>query len=154
MKKYLILILLILAIFITGCEKKEEVHEHCTRAATAGDDVDVNLSYEIYYEGDILKKLESTEQVVSKNKIMLDTYESAYKNIHKNYSDLKYYDANVERKSDTVTSTIIINYEKIDIDKLIEIEGEEDNIFEDKVPKASKWKELAKKIGTKCEKVD
>lgn len=152
MKRYLIIILLLLLIpIVSGCDKSTKIHEHCTRSATAGEDVEVNLSYELYYENDVLEKLESVEQVISKNTIMLDTYETAYKDIHQNYHDLKYYETNLERKDNSVTSTIIINYAKIDIDKLIEIEGEEDNIFENKVPKASKWKDLAKKLGAKCE---
>ena len=43
--------------------------------------------------------------------------------------------------------------DKVDIDKLIEIEGEEDNIFENKIPKVSKWLDLSKKFGTTCELV-
>ena len=154
MKKSLMIILLLLLIpIVSGCGNSKEVHEHCTRSATAGEDVDVNLSYELYYEGDVLNRLESTEQIVSKNKESLDTYENAYKDIHKNYNGLKYFETSVERKDDSVTSKMIIKYDKIDIDKLIEIEGEEDNIFENKVPKVTKWKELAKKLGTKCEVV-
>ena len=43
---------------------------------------------------------------------------------------------------------------EIDIDKLIDIEGEKDNIFENKVAKVDKWLELAKRLGTKCELVE
>lgn len=153
MKKSIIIVLLLLIPFITGCDKKEKIHEHCTREATAGDDVEVNLNYEIYYEGDVLLKLESTEQVKTSDLETLDLYENAYKDIHKNYNGLKYYETKVDRKNDSVTSKIIIEYNKIDIDKLIEIEGEEDNIFDNKVPKVSKWKDLANKLGTKCEVV-
>ena len=153
MKKYTIILLLIIP-FITGCGTSEKMHEHCTRTATAGDDVDVKLEYDLYYKDDVLLKLESVEQITSKDEETLDTYESAYKNIHKNYEGLKYYDTSVNREKESVTSKIVIEYKKIDIDKLIEIEGEEDNIFENKVPKASKWKELAKKLGAKCEVVE
>ncbi len=160
MKKIiLILIILITVITLTGCSGSNTLtsnklqHDHCTRNATAGEGIDVSLSYELYYKGDVLKKLESTEQVKTEDSATLDEYENAYKGIHKNYEGLKYYDTKVKRTNNSVTSTIIINYEKIDIDKLIEIEGEEDNIFEDKVPKVDKWKELAKKIGTTCETV-
>lgn len=154
MKRNLIIILLLIIPFITGCENKEKIHEHCTRSATAGENVDVKLEYELYYKDDVLLKLESVEQITSEEEETLDLYESAYRNIHNNYANLKYYDTNIERKDNTVTSKIVIDYKRIDIDKLIEIEGEEDNIFEDKIPKASKWKELAKKLGAKCEVVE
>lgn len=45
----------------------------------------------------------------------------------------------------------IINYDKIDIDKLLEIEGEEDNIIVGNKAKLSLWLELAGKVGTVCE---
>ena len=130
------------------------IHEHCTRAGSAGSGIDVNLSYEIYYTGEILNIIESTERVETTQANTLDLYENAYKSIHKNYEGLDYYDAEVERTNNSVTSHITINYDKIDIGKLISIEGEDDNVFENKIPKVEKWKELAKKVGTKCSKVE
>ena len=85
---------------------------------------------------------------------MLDTYEEAYKKVHSYYEGLDYYDTSVVRNNNTVTSTININYDEIDIDKLISIEGEEDNIFTNKVPSVSKWLALGKKFGIKCELVE
>ena len=132
----------------------EMIHEHCTRSGNAGEGVKVELNYEIYSTGEILNIVQSKELIETTQKETLDLYENAYKNIHKNYEGLEYYDAKVERTDHSVTSTISINYDKIDIEKLISIEGEEDNVFEDNVPKVSKWKELAKKVGTKCSKVE
>ena len=80
----------------------------------------------------------------------LDTYEDAYKKIQQNYDGLEYYDANVERKETTVTSNITINYDKININALLAIEGEEDNIIKNGKAKVSKWLELAEKFGTTC----
>ena len=45
---------------------------------------------------------------------------------------------------------MIINYDKVDINKIISIEGDKDNIFEDGQAKVKKWKKLAKKVGTEC----
>ncbi len=165
MKKNKILTLIIIVLIgICGCNAKEStkeirkengmIHEHCMRAGNAGSGTEVELSYEIYYTSDILNKIESKEEVKTQNKETLDLYENAYKKIQKNYEGLKYYDAKVERTEQSVTSYITINYDKIDIDKLIEIEGEDGNIFEEKIPKVAKWKELAKKVGTKCSIVE
>ncbi len=168
MKKTTIIIcLLIVSVLLCGCEEKKEnkvisngqvvntanmEHKHCTRNATA-DGAEVKLDYDIYYTGDVLNLLISKEEVISSSTDILNTYENAYKQIHSNYKELDYYETSVERGDTTVTSSITINYDKIDIDKLIDIEGEEDNIFEKKVPKVSKWLELAKKFGTTCELV-
>ena len=158
MKKVILTICIgIISIVLVGCDNnnkevisKEKIHEHCTRNGIV-ENGSALLSYEIYYTGDVLNLLEAIEEVSSSNSDLLDQYENAYKEIHKHYEGLNYYVTSVVRKDDRVTSTIRIDYDKIDINKLIEIEGEEDNIFEEKIPKASKWKELAKKVGTKCE---
>lgn len=168
MKKISIIIcLLLISVVLCGCEekKKDKViindepintasmeHKHCTREANATS-ADVSLEYDIYYTGDVLNLLISNEKIISADESILNTYEEAYRSIHKNYEGLENYDASVVRGDTTVTSTIKINYDKVDISKLIQIEGEDDNIFEDNIPKASKWLTLAKKFGTKCELV-
>lgn len=166
MKKISIIIVLFLVILLCGCESKDNEiiindkpvntskmeHKHCTREGSL-DGGEVKLEYDIYYTGSTLNILKSQEKVISANEEILNIYEEAYKNVHSNYSGLDYYDTEVIRGDTTVTSNISINYDEIDIDKLIEIEGEEDNIFEGKIPKVDKWLSLAKKFGTTCELV-
>ena len=43
-----------------------------------------------------------------------------------------------------------IDYEKVDVSKLIALEGEEDNIYENNIPKLNKYLELGKKVGVTC----
>ena len=123
----------------------------CSREATAGCGVDVNLDYEIYYQGEYIQILHSTEQVVTNDQDTLDEYEDAYKGIYKNYEGLKYYDNTVTRTNDSVTSDTVINYGKIDTDKLLAIEGEEDNVIKDGKVKLDDWLDFAEQFGTKCE---
>lgn len=166
MKKISIIIVLFLVILLCGCESKDNEiiinnkpvntskmeHKHCTREGSL-DGGEVKLEYDIYYTGEVLNLLVSKEKIISSSEDILNTYEEAYKKIHLNYEKLENYDTSVVRGDTTVLSTISINYDKVDIDKLIEIEGEEDNIFINKVPKVDKWLELAKKFGTTCELV-
>ena len=130
----------------TGMEKLT-----CSREASAGSGVDVNLDYEIYYQGEYIQILHSTEQVVTDDQDTLDEYEDAYKGIYKNYEGLKYYDNTVTRTNDSVTSDTVINYGKIDTDKLLAIEGEEDNVIKDGKVKLNDWLDFAEQFGTKCE---
>ena len=123
----------------------------CTREADAGSDIDVNLDYEVYYQGEHIQILHSTEQVVTDNQETLDEYENAYKGIYKNYEGLKYYDNTVKRTDNSVTSDTVINYGKIDIDKLLDIEGEEDNVIKNGKVKLDDWLEFTEKFGMKCE---
>lgn len=167
MKKSSILLIIILTLFLTtGCNKKsitisnEKVntnnmeHKHCTRAASQEEGMTTNLEYDIYYTNDILNVLESTEKVISNNSETLDEYEKAYNNINSYYTDLKYYDSKVERTDNSVSRRTSINYDKIDIDELISIEGADDNIVENGQAKVKLWLDLAKKFGAKCEVVD
>jgi len=126
---------------------------HCTRSATASSGIEVELGYDLYYTGDSLKILHSVEKVVSSDEESLDLYQDAYQKIQDNYKGLDFYEAKVIRNKQDVTSDITINYEKIDIEKLLAIEGEEDNIIENGEAKVSKWKALAEKFGTECEAV-
>lgn len=178
-KKIMIYHLIVLLLLLTGCsntEKNEDmkqtntkqnteyneiisnemsnslVHEHCTREGTLTGG-EVSLNYDLYYIGDNLNLLVSEEKVISSDKKLLDEYDTAYRKIDTNYLGLEYYDTEVLREANYVSRKAIINYEKININQLLKIEGEEDNIVEGGVAKVSKWKELAKKFGTTCQVV-
>lgn len=143
-------------VLLTGCSDSEvkEVDGmsviHCTRTGEATG-VDVSMEYDIYYQGDYVKILNSIETVTSSDSSKLDQYENAYKSIFSAYEGLEYYDNSVTRTSDTVKSETTINYGKIDIDKLLSIEGEEDNVIEDGKVKLSTWISFAEKYGASCD---
>ena len=122
----------------------------CTREGNI-DDGEVKLTYDLYYEGEDLILLHATEEVITEDSSVLDEYENAYKSIRENYLGLNYYDTAVVRTNDSVTNDTIINYGKIDINKLLEIEGEEDNIIVNGKAKVDSWLELAEQFGTECE---
>jgi len=160
MKKIGIILVLIIMIFtVTACTKKENTkvvndntgHLHCTRTGVINDESSAEMSYEIYYTGDTINRIESVEKVTSPSRNTLDTYEKSYRTIHSYYEDVEYYETEVVRTDNTVASYIKIDYDHVDINKLIEIEGTETNIFdENNKPSLTKYKELAKKAGAKC----
>ena len=168
MKKIsIIFITLAFILLITGCDDENEVvsngktvntanmeHKHCTRSASGTDGVTTELSYELYYTGDKLNILESTEKVIATKDSDLDTYQQAYEKIDRYYEGLEYNDTEVIRGDTSVTRKATINYDKINIKQLLDIEGEEDNIIQDGEAKVDLWLELAKKFGTKCEVVE
>ncbi len=160
LKKGLLIILFLSLFLVAGCENQTEdgtssvmVHEHCTRAGSV-DNGTVGLDYDLYYTGEVLNMLVGVEKVSSSSSEVLDTYEAAYKEIHTHYKGLDYYTANVVRDETYVMNSIIINYDKIDINQLLSIEGEEDNIVENGVAKVAKWKSFAEQFGTSCELVE
>ena len=174
-KKISFLIVLISCFFITGCgneEVKEKVPVankssildkideagsgklRCSREAFASEGIDVELTNEIEYENGYIMILHSIDKVISDNRESLDQYEDAYKKIAKNYEDLKYYDVKITRDSNSVTNDVVINYGKIDTKKLLDIEGEEDNVIVDGKVALETWVGFAEKFGTVCEKVE
>lgn len=139
------------AFLVTGCDK--QVHEHCTRAGSL-DGGEVDLQYDIYYTGDRLNMTISNEKIISDNSSILNQYEDSYNDINKHYEGIKYYENKVTRNSNSVLSYTKIDYDHVDINRIIELEGEEDNIFENGRASVKKWKDFTKKVGTKCEVVE
>ena len=134
----------------TGIKK----HKTCTREANAGANIDVNLNYDVYYTDDILNLLISQEEIITEDQETLDEYEDAYRKIAKYYENLEHYDQIINRTSNSVLYKTTINYDQIDIQELLDIEGEEDNIIKDGEAKVELYLSLLKKFGGKCEDVE
>ena len=124
---------------------------NCTTPAAADEGITVDLNYIITYKRGNILELRSIAKITSSNQESLDLYENAYKKISADYADLKYYDTSIIRDSNTVTYDTNINYDKIDVEKLLDIEGAEDNIIDNGKAKLSLWLDLAGKMGTTCE---
>ena len=68
--------------------------------------------------------------------------------------ELDYYDHEIKEGSNSITSITYINYGKINMDRLMDIEGTEDNVkVTDGKVKLDDWISFAKKYGTQCESV-
>lgn len=172
-----LIIIVLCVFFLTGCKKDVEIVNvsnkkgnvadkanqninvkgngtlKCTRSANAINDLKAEFNYFLTYEKGIITNIHSIEKVIGEDKDGLDQYEEAYNKIKKKYDNLKYYDFTVSRDKTSVTNDIVINFKKVDIDKIIEIEG--NNIYDKKKrPSLKKWLALGKKAGLTCEGVD
>ena len=165
MKKNKLILIVIFLLIITGCGHKKPNKDvikssddlnnkagsiTCSRKANADSGVTPSFSYNITYRDGKILVLHSIEKIASNDTNYLDQYEQAYKNINTNYKDLEYYDSKVLRTDNSVTRDTTINYEKIDTDKLLSIEGEEDNIIKNGKADLNTWLSFAKKFGTIC----
>lgn len=164
-KLFNITLLLLLVITITGCTKKTEsgttINSEsdmsdkkgvltCTREATGLNNSAVELSYEVNYKNGYITKLHSIEKVTSSNEEVLETYRSAYEKIFEAYKDLEYYENSVTDEGKTVVSDTVIEYDKVDLDKLKEIENTKDSVIKDGKVALKDWLKFAEKFGTKC----
>lgn len=145
-----LLIITICLLFTVGCTKTETKMLTCTLSKTQ-DNVELNLKYEIEHDDKYVISLKSTEKIISDNTDILKLYRTTVQQIYQPYDDLKYYDYNIRVSGNTLTSTVKINYAKIDIDKFIEIDSTNENIIEDGKVLLKTIKESYEKIGTTCE---
>ena len=133
-----IILILIISFICVGCSddtknktaKTDENVLHCKRKATTTDGASTSLTYSIYYDGDYVTKTVSVEKVTSDDDAILKKYQTAYENVFSPYKNIDYYDNKVTTTSNSVISTTVIDYNKVDINKIIAIEGSDDNIFE------------------------
>ena len=175
------LILLVLCLFLVGCQKKDKdvdvvnvsntkgkVAEKgnqnvnvkgsgtlkCKREGNAIDNLETDLSYTVTYQDGVMISIHSIEKVSGDSESALKQYYDAYNKIKENYKDIKYYDMTVTKDKNSVTNDTTINYDKVDVSKIIKIEGREGNIFdEDNKPILKKWITMGKKVGLTCEGV-
>ncbi len=137
MKRISISLILIFSIILfSGCNKDNSTEDsdkvlHCTRNVVAQDNMTTDIKYSIYYNGDYVTKTVSIEKVTSKDKNVLNKFKESYENVFLNYKNIDYYDNKVEINGNTVSTTTVVDYRKVDVNKIIEIEGKEDNIFDD-----------------------
>ncbi|MBR6948859.1 MAG: DUF1307 domain-containing protein [Bacilli bacterium] len=122
----------------------------CSRSAEAQNNAKASFIYEIDYKNGYITKLHSKEEITSSSDEVLDTYEEAYRNIFKAYEDLKYYDNNITRSKSSVVSDTTIDYSKVDIEKLKEIEAQEDSIIKNGKVSLKDWLTFAETFGTTC----
>lgn len=154
MKKFLSLLLITVGVFtLAGCESKSNESEKkltCTNTTTITDGVKADLRYEVNYKGDYVTTVKSTEKVISNQESYLEAYKTQVESIYSPYKDVKYYDYDVTIKDDTMTSVVTIDYSKIDIDKLIEIDSNNSSLIKDGKVKLADIQAVYESIGATC----
>ena len=150
MKKVLLLVFFVsLCFLVTGCHNDYEV-KTCTRNVEAGENMKTNFIYKIYYKGKYVMLYESTEEITADDSV-LNTYKDAYEKVYKEYDGIEYYDHKLTLKDGTLTSKVNIDYRKVDLDKIIELEGNKYNIYKDGKVVLNKLLSFYKKAGIQCE---
>lgn len=151
MKKLKLLLVVLLALIVTGCGKAEEKTMTCTRTLNQ-DGLKMEFNYTVTYQGDYVKTVKSVEKVTSDDPTVLDTYKSAVEQLYAPYEKLDYYDTKVTIEGNTMTSTADINYEKIDVDKLIELDSANKQMFTDGKIKVETMESVYNQVGATCTK--
>ena len=112
----------------------------------------MDLKYTVVYQGNYVKQVTSVETITTDDEEVLNTYKTSVEKVYAPYQDLEYYDTNVSVEGNTMTSTVNINYEKLDVDKLIEIDSANGQLFSDGKITISTMENLYNQVGATCTK--
>lgn len=156
-KKIFLLFLFVSSLLLTACMNDEEKNYkliRCTREAESAqsDNVNIKLSYEIYYQDDYVKKVIATDKVTSPDSSIVGQYVDSYKKIYASYDGLDHFSNKITVTKNSMTSVTEIDYAHIDTDKLLKIEGSDDNVIDEngKVP-LKDFIAFYEKYGAECD---
>lgn len=149
-KKIIVAICLVGLLCVTGCGKEETKTLTCTIDTNVQAGVDMKSTYKVSYKGDNVTLVESEEKIISEDKKVLETYETAVKSQYSPYEGVEHYDYSVNIDGDTLTSTAKIDYEKVDTDKLIEIDSNNKNAIKNGKVKVKDLKAGYEQLGATC----
>lgn len=122
MKKYFMVLTLIITVFmVSGCGKKE-IMKTCTLTQTNSvQGYKMENEYKIYGTGKVVDKVITTETIISDNDEILDYFEeyvnSTYKTMNDNYGGYEY---SIKRDNDKLISKTTIDYNKMNVKKYVE----------------------------------
>lgn len=151
MKKILLLVTLTGVLLLTGCGAEKEKTMKCTRTINQAN-VKMDLSYNVTYKGNYVTTVKSQESITSEDATTLDTYKKQLESTTASFKDIKYYDHNIKIDGNTLTSTITIDYTKIDTDKLINIDSSMKQLIKDGKVSVEDIESLYNQLGVTCEK--
>ncbi len=141
-------------ISMVGCGAKEDYSVKCTMESN---DVINNYStssiYEIITDGEIVKKVKTTETVISENETFLDLMEEQlsqnYEKMDESYGG---YTTNISKNGNKVVSEVEIDYEHMDVESLLEDQPSMKNYANDNNQLTLEGvKTIYKAMGATCE---
>ena len=122
----------------------------CTLNNSDSDWINVKGVYTVKYSGEYVNLVDTIETINSENEQWIEYYKNALEETYKPYKNLKFYDYDIKTTKNTLTSKVTINYEKIDMNKFLEINQSTIFIENGKVS-LEKLKSYYELIGATCE---
>lgn len=110
-----------------------------------------DLSYFADYEGNYVTNIRSNEKIVSNDISILETYKSQVERNYAPFDNVEYYNYNVKIEGDTLISTTDIDYSKIDIGKVLEIDPSSSSLIKNGKININTLKKAYESIGATCE---
>ncbi len=139
-------------LLITGCGKSSNFESMtCTRTMNQNE-IKTSLKYNVQYEGDYVSKIKTIETIETDNVDTLNTYKEQIESLYSPYKDVEYYKYDVDINDNKLTSTVDINYKKVDTDKLLEIDSANGQLIKDGKIRVDDIKSVYESLGAICKK--
>lgn len=110
-----------------------------------------DLSYFADYEGNYVTNIRSDERITSNDSTALETYKKSIEQTYAPFDNIEYYDYSVSIDGNTLISTTDIDYSKIDINKVIEIDSSSRALIKNGKININDLKKVYESMGTTCE---
>lgn len=150
MKKYILLTIGII-ICCTGCNPKSGLLT-CTMTSYPTDGITLQSTYKANYKDEVVTKLTTIEKVIAEEEDNLDIYKEKIEELYKDYQGLDHYKNTLKIKDNVLTSKTVINYNKIDTDKLIEASAGNRSLIKDGKVNIDDLKDMYQQNGCNCKK--
>ena len=137
-------------LLVTGCGNNNSMESMtCTRTMNQSG-IKTSLKYNVKYKGDYVSRIKTVETVETDSSDILNTYKEQIESLYSPYKDVEYYDYNVDVVDNKLTSTVDINYEKVDTDKLLEVDASNGQIIKDGKILIDDVRDLYESLGATC----
>ncbi len=137
-------------LLVTGCGNNNSMESMtCTRTMNQSG-IKTSLKYNVKYKGDYVSRIKTVETVETDSSDILNTYKEQIESLYSPYKDVEYYDYNVDVVDNKLTSTVDINYEKVDTDKLLEIDSANGQLIKDGKISVDDIKSVYESLGATC----
>lgn len=151
-KSFILGFVLVFILLLSGCSSEQEGEKTMTCKRTMNQNgMKANLTYTVLYEGDYVNRVKSEETIETDATEILDAYKEQVETLYSPYKDIEYYEYSVDVKDNKLTSTVDIDYSKIDTDKLIEIDSANSSLIQDGKILVDDIKSLYEQLGATCE---
>lgn len=151
-KRYIILTTSLFIIFLLGLYfyKTNTGTLICTYTETSTE-TKITAEYQAKYKNRLVTRVKTVEKITLSTKEEAETYKETLQEIYKPYNEVEYYENNISIKDTTLNSVTTINYEKVDMEVLLQKNKYFKTIINNKNKvSVTKLKKLYEDNGAKC----
>ncbi len=110
-----------------------------------------DLTYFVDYDGSYVTSVRSDERITSDNSTVLETYKKTVEETYSPFDNVEYYDYSIKIDGNTLISTTDINYSKIDIEKILEIDSSSATLIKNGKININDIKKVYETVGATCD---